>query len=871
MATPATGHRVNCLRENLNILKLKLATHAVVVIGALGRRRHNVEAGEVAAGGASVSRGAHGRHATGPGASPQAWVPVRGLGFEPMKGWRSLLAMVCVALALGTGALASGAGSPAPSTPGWKVPTPCSGGPPAKGLWGACATYNQATTWYGTYGPGFPSALGWVLCAWPAASGGWYPDPSYAYQVADPPNGSHRANLDAYGYALSEAANEGLFANVLAWGANDMGQAAKLLYDSVAWDTMLVADPGGVTNALSALFGLYRDALLGGGAPTLALSLPGGAASFQVHTTATASLRYPTSGVAMANTRVLLGVNGATFDANGSNQLWVTTSSSGTASVAITAATSSATTVSMGAFATLGRSGLEFLRASASYAQNAQDVTSPLAAATSGTTATWSSEAPPPPRGRLALVKDGNDTQYLSVEGALFEVKEGTTVVATLVTDATGAAGPTGRLIAGTYTLHEAQAPPGYLTVPDRSVDVVANVTTTVSLLGADGDQVIPATLSLHKVDDATGAPLAGAVLQISYDQNHDGAFTPLGQCTTDNTGACVPPGNTGTDFLPGYYMVQELSPPPGYLIGPEGSVQYIELGPGEAGSVTFADDRILTTLFVAKHNATEPGQGVPGATYDLYVVGTPPQSAPATPDPLAASQPQMTWYAQGVTDAGGHLGFTIPVGFSWCVAERSVPSPWILDPALRCTGIINDGEPDPVRTVAVAEQPSMIDLVAQKYNAEKPGTVIPNASYALFVVGPFPLGWEPPTPPAGLTIPQGHSFFALGTTDEAGQLNFQVPAGFAWCFQELVVPPGYLLDEGLHCTGILASKSPTEGFKLALPELPAPAGPDTLPATGGGGHGLLGLALVAGGALLAWSGRSRRGRPGAAVADSDA
>lgn len=784
-----------------------------------------------------------------------------------MRGRRGIGVILALVVLCASTAIAEATGTTTPPStvgiPGWRVPTPCTGGAPTYGLWGACALYNQATTWYGTYGPGFPSQLGWVVCAWPAASGGWYPAPGYDYQLTDRPSGSTSAYLNEYGYALSEAANEGLFANVLGWSANDMGQAAKLLYDAVAWQVPLVADPGGVTNALAALYGLYRDVLNGGGPPVLSLSLPGGASSFAVTTTATVQLRYPTSGLAMATTRVLLGLTNATFDANHSNQLWVTTDTTGSASVGITASTSAAVTVSMSASASIGRSGLEFYRAAASYAQNAQDVAAPLAAATSVVTAAWTSEAPPPPRGRLALMKEGNLTNYLSVAGAIFDIRSGANVVATLVTNAQGRAGPTEPLLVGSYTLHEVQAPPGYQVIPDRTIRVVANTITTISLTGANEELVLPADVSLHKVDDVSGAPLAGAVLEISYDAQHDGTYSVVGDCTTDSTGSCIPPGNYGAHLLPGYYKVVERTPPPGYQFGPEGDTQYFELSPGETGSVTFADDRILTTLYVAKHNAAEPGQGVPDATYDLYVVGPPPSSAPDTPNPLAAVEDNMTYYATGVTDHAGHLGFTIPVGFSWCVVERSAPPEWVIDPAVRCTGVINEGEPDPVRTIAVGEHARMITLGAQKYNASAPDTVIPGASYALFVQGAFPPGFAPPSPPSGLVTPPGTAFFALSTTDANGALEFSIPAGFSWCLKELVVPEGYLLDDGLHCTGVLRSDADARAATLALPELPTPATTtpsNELPATGGATSWPLGVGLLlAGCGIRAWLRRRRR------------
>jgi LPXTG-motif cell wall-anchored protein len=134
---------------------------------------------------------------------------------------------------------------------------------------------------------------------------------------------------------------------------------------------------------------------------------------------------------------------------------------------------------------------------------------------------------------------------------------------------------------------------------------------------------------------------------------------------------------------------------------------------------------------------------------------------------------------------------------------------------------VIHDGQSDPVRTVAVPEKPKDVEIAAFKFNATQPNEGIAGASYALFVEHRFPSGYLPPTPPAGVVTPSGMFFFASGSTGHSGKLRFSVPAGYAWCLQELVVPQGYVLDPGLHCTGILTQSSPQVGT-LALRETPA-------------------------------------------------
>ena len=538
------------------------------------------------------------------------------------------------------------------------------------------------------------------------------------------------------------------------------------------------------------------------------------------------------------NQSISFSASNATFDTTHSSSVTATTNSAGEVALPITATVAQATTVTVTARTQLGEVGMAFDRASQSYASNAQDIVAPLGSSLLTRSGAWTSLAPPPATGKLTLLKTGNDQPYLGVAGAQFEILSGASVVDSLTTDENGLAGPTPALTVGTYTLHEITAPPGYALLSDQNVTVVANTTTVVSLTGVRSEQAIPGFLSLEKVDDLSGAPLAGAALALAYDAQHTGTYVEVGTCITDSSGTCSPPGTDGASWLPGYYRVSEQNAPPGYLLNPATQTQFIELAPGQHLTVRFADDRILTTLFVSKSNAMEPNQGVPHATYDLYVNGTPPLSTPATGPLLAGVHTHASWYAQGITDASGHLGFTIPVGYSWCVQERSAPRDFIVDPALRCTGVINQGAPDPVRTVAVSERVATVSLNAYKFNSQSPNTVIPNAGYALFVEGTFPEGFLPPSPPPWLSIPPGMTLWALDETNAAGELQFTLPSGHRWCLMETLVPSGYLLDRGLHCSGVLMSSIPISS-SLALPEL-AETGWPLLPELSTGGFLLM-------------------------------
>jgi hypothetical protein len=624
--------------------------------------------------------------------------------------------------------------------------------------------------------------------------------------------------------------------------------------------------------------------------------------------------------------------------------------------------------------------------------------------------------------------------------------------VASLVVGDDGTAGPTGPLPAGTYTVHESVVPPGYEPAADQVVTVTGGQNTVAAFTGAAGDAIERASLDITKVDATTGAPLAGAVLDVAYDATDTGTYdVDLGTCTTDGTGMCTPLG----DLLPGNYRVTEVTPPPGHVLDPDSPV-FLTLAPGQTGSVvlrdpalvgqafvktgtgnvpasgtilsgatllvddqngspitscttddagrcsvpvvlvegrrycwhetaapvgleagahgcfqasvdgapipivvddpgdyvqvlarkvdaadptrgvpgatfdlyrmddgdgpthptpaagaaalpggtwvaraTSADGGIATfplelpsyryciiehaappgyavtstpacsdvlvgvdtappttvtvvvadtpttlVLHIAKTNALEPDTGVPGATYDLYAEDPAPAGAPSPP-PAAPVRRGMTWFAVGTTDASGHLAFTIPSGHRWCVAERTSPPGFLLDTGLHCTAELTVDSPDPVTHLAVAEQPDEIVLSAFKFDASAPGIGIPGASYALFVTGAFPIGFSPPTPPPGLDVPVGHELYAIATTDASGALRFHVPVGHAWCLRELSAPPGYELDQGLHCTAVLDASTPATARHLGLAELAFTGATLSSSATLGGSLLLVGIALV--------------------------
>jgi hypothetical protein len=920
-------------------------------------------------------------------------------------------------------------------------PAPCSVGGPPFPFAGFCATYSGANTWYGSYGPGFPTAEGWGFCAEPPASGGDYPAPGYDYQPSSPPAGADPSHLDALGFALSEAQALGL------WGgepgqftADQVAVAGKLLYDAVVWATPVPAMDPGVLAAYEALEGWFVQAEAATGAPQITVGLAGGGDDFTGSATLVVNAAFPGTASPVAGLPIELSLAGATLDSTaGPSSGAESTDGAGNAAFTVVAQgpgpVSAVVTVTGG----LGRDGVSF------FAPTTGELTAQNLAAFGAPTAdTLGVQLTAlPTTGTVSIVKDGDDTAYYPVGGAVFQVLSGSEVAATLVTGTDGTSPSSGQLPAGAYTVHEEAPPPGYGPAPDQSVVVVAGTNTVVSFSGADEDHVVAAALTIAKTDASNGAPLAGAVFGVAYDAGNDGTFRDIGTCTTSASGSCTPSGNDGpAQLLPGRYQVTEVAPPPGYALATP-ATQVIDVLAGENATVTFGDPKLVSVVFqkvatgnvnpselqlggaefavdagvpggpsvancstngsgtcvtpavlasgtrycwiersapaglaggangcftadntqsdepitvddagefvaiavkkvdaanpsvglpgatfdlyrvdsqavasaapspndgpesdevlvatgttgaggllsfplqlpgyaycaeetaappnyladpapqctavltgstevppplttlvfddteqtvtlqVFKYNSLSPGTGIPGATYDLYVEGAaPPSGVQGTEPPDAASEQGDTWYGRGTTGTDGHLAFTVPAGYAWCVHEASAPLNYVLDDALRCSAVLTAGSGSEATTIAVPETLATVHLSAYKYDTFQPDTVIPGATYELLAQGARPPG-TPTSAPDGATVPDGDAYFTEGTTDADGVLTFALPAGFSWCLHELNAPPDYRADPAYHCTAVLTTDTTSAAATVAVPETPMTG---SLPFTG--------------------------------------
>lgn len=479
----------------------------------------------------------------------------------------------------------------------------------------------------------------------------------------------------------------------------------------------------------------------------------------------------------------------------------------------------------------------------------------------------------------FAKVATGNyNPTQLSLAGAVIDVTAGSAPGGPLVTSCT--TGTTGKCATGAtlqsgepYCWQEVAAPlglqsgasgcftanNGQAAQPITVVDPGLFVGVTVKKVDATDPTVAlaGAVYDLYRVDGGTGppAPIPPAGTPAEPGQ------TWVARSTTANDGQATFPLQ-----LPGYaYCVAELQAPPGYVLQTtehctgvlEGSAQV----PAQQTLMTLSDTEAEVTVSAHKFNAAAPGTGIPGAVYDLYVEGAGPPSGPPGPTPQgAALVPGNTYWGTGITDTRGLLTFAVPAGYAWCFKEVSAPVDYDLDTGLHCTAVITVGAPTAATTIAIPETPATVYLGAHKYNAEQPATVIAGATYELLLEGPPPAGYSMVSPPAGVPVPTGDTYWTQGTTDSVGELSFAVPAGHRWCLREIVAPPGYQPDTSYHCTALITSDTVTDPSMLALPEIPTSV-PPGLAFTGSPSllSGGIGAVLVIGGALICIERRRRR------------
>ena len=664
-------------------------------------------------------------------------------------------------------------------------PAPCSAGTPPFAYRGFCASYGGNNTFYGSYGLGFPTPLGWALCAFRAGGGGSYPAPGYGYVLTGPPPGVDTAALDPLGYAFSRADVEGFWnGSPGRFTADQAAVAAKLLYDAVAWHMSVPSMDPGVSAAYVTLFGWELTAIGATSAPNITVALAGGGSTFTSTATIDVSVWFPGSNRGVSDAGVILGLTNATFTATGSTTGALITDATGAGSIGIKASGTGPVTVTVEAAARVGQPGLLFYRPT-QHVLDAQTIVAGAAPTTAYRSATFTSLAPPPATGTISVVKAGDDTAYWPISGAVFNVISGTTVMDSLVVRDDGTSAASGPLPPGPYVVREISAPPGYGLAPDQLVTVVAGANTVASFTGAAADRAIPATLTLHKVSATSGAPLGGAVLDVRFDPTNTGSFSEdLGTCTTDAAGACVPTGNDGAALLPGRYRITEITPPPGYALDPHGPV-VVMLGPGQAGLVRFEDPPLVPQGFQkeATGNVNPSTVLLSGAVIDVrdtldHLVAT------CTTDPHGACS----------TDA------VLIDGNRYCWDEAQAP-PGL---AAGARGCFTASVASATIPIVVRDQGLYVEVDARKVSTADPTIGLPGAVFDFYRMDSG-AGPTNPQPAPGAVVLSGGTWVARSVSAANGLApsSLQLP-GYAYCIIEHAAPPGFARNATPVCTQVL-------------------------------------------------------------------
>jgi hypothetical protein len=659
--------------------------------------------------------------------------------------------------------------------------------------------------------------MGWGFCAFEAAHGGWYPAPGYDYYLGTAPDGIDTSDLKALGWAISEAQRLGWWTsgNGSIFDADDIAVAGKLVYDNVAWGSSLHSPSGQLGKALTALRQLFTTGQTITATPSLDVTLSGGGSTIYTSGTLTVRVAVPGTDAPLAKQTVKVTLTGAISDTSGTTIQWVTTDTSGNATVDFSVPSQLPGAVGVSATMSLAVPGMLFYNPTM-FASDAQILAS--ARNPTSTSDSLSLTALGPPTGTLQILKSVDDAAYYPATGAIFQVIDATnTVVDTLTVDATGYSNKSIDLQFGEYTLRELTPPTHYGTMSDKTVTVVAGVDSVISVGPSDGDVIDRSIVTLQKTDSTTGLALEGASFTLVYDTLNSGVAdgTPL-SCVTDSLGQC-----TWSDLLPGNYFVTETDAPVNYLTPASGN--WVTLTPGESVDLSYENDPVMVTLTIRKFNAAQTSQAVPNTIYDLYVYGPVTFPLPATIPLDAPTYPGLSFFQRGVTDATGRLTFTVRAGYRWCVHEVWVPMDYIIDPALHCT---LTSQLQLVPRLALADHRSKIRLELYKFASGSTDQGVPKAYYALYVRGRFPQGFTPAPVPSNLVVPTGMTLWAIAKTNRVGQLGFSVPSGHTWCVQELSAPSDYLLDPVVHCTSEnLTQSSPTSVTHIAVAEVLATTG----------------------------------------------
>ncbi|MBN2840845.1 MAG: hypothetical protein JXP37_07835, partial [Coriobacteriia bacterium] len=227
-----------------------------------------------------------------------------------------------------------------------------------------------------------------------------------------------------------------------------------------------------------------------------------------------------------------------------------------------------------------------------------------------------------------------------ALEGAVFEIRQGASVVETLTTGADGTA-TSAPLPFGDYTLVETVAPANHM-LDATPYPFTINAISPVVIQIARTDQPYRPT-TLTKTDELTGAVLERAVFEI-----RQGASV----VETLTTGA---DGTATSAPLPfSDYELVEVTAPTGYVLDTVVTTFTVDAASSAAFEFTRTDSRVRGTVRLEKRSDGQDARLLPGAVYEIWrVCDTSPLAAPFDPaEEPAEPAATLTTDVQGIAQS---------------------------------------------------------------------------------------------------------------------------------------------------------------------------------------------------------------------------
>ena len=361
------------------------------------------------------------------------------------------------------------------------------------------------------------------------------------------------------------------------------------------------------------------------------------------------------------------------------------------------------------------------------------------------------------------------------IAGATFTIRKMDS--STLLTETTDAKGEIflSEMDPGVYEVTEQSVPDAFLLDPrPQKITLFPNKLGVVQFQ----DYQKP-TLTIKKIDSATGKPVEGARFHVIYASNHTftGEVNDLGEYYSDANGLIKL-----DKLIDGWYQVTEVEAPAGYRI-PDSGVQECYIAAGTDKVLTF-ENVPLSTILIQKMDE-ETGKPLSGAWFRMKFLN-------------AMTSMDGTTIGEWPTDDKGQIEVNNLDEGTYVIDEISAPAGYVKSAAASRTVYLS-GENQDFVTITYGNQKMGSLLIVKKDKL----TGAPLSGVEFFV-----------TDSDGAVVGNGNGKF---TTDYAGSILINnLEPGKTIVAKETRTVSGYVLDDAPQTVKIKANETVTLEFRNA-------------------------------------------------------